>query len=154
MNTMQLIEYTWFRCLEPISAMSAAVGVQTTIWRKMMKISSVFTSPYLKAMDLKGKAIKVLIGEVEVTDVGGKGDPKDMKPVVHLQNRQKKWVLNKTNGATLVQSLGDETDDWFGKEVEIYSDTCIMNGEVKACLRCRVPVVNDFGVDEDVAVDF
>lgn len=115
----------------------------------MPKASELFPSKYLKAADLGGKYVTAVLGKIEVIDIGGEGKPGDMKPVVHLRNRSKQLVLNKTNTMVLAKAFGDELNDWSGEEIEIYPDTVPMNGQIVDCIRVRKPIERDF--DDDIA---
>jgi hypothetical protein len=80
-----------------------------------MKISAAFPSEYLKAADLQGRQVKVVIDRVEMRDVGD-----DHKPVLFFQGKDRGVVLNKTNSAVLEDAFGDETDHWHGQKITLY----------------------------------
>ena len=48
-------------------------------------------------------------------------------------------ILNKTNAGLLAAALGDETDHWRGKQVELYPDRTMFSGRMVECIRVRVP---------------
>lgn len=82
-----------------------------------MKIGSAFPSEYLKATDLNGKSVRVVIESVSTEKVGD-----DQKPIVHFVGKDKALVLNKTNANRIVEAVGsDETNDWEGWSITIYS---------------------------------
>jgi hypothetical protein len=100
-----------------------------------MNINDQFPSKYLKASDLKGKKIKVTIGEVGLVEVGvGK------KPVLYFVGKDKGMVLNKTNGMTISASYGADTDKWEGKELLLYSAKVNFQNQMVDSLRVEVPV--------------
>jgi hypothetical protein len=100
-----------------------------------VNINDQFPSKYLKASDLKGKKIKVTIGEVGLEEVG---DGK--KPVLFFVGKDKGMVLNKTNGMTIAASYGADTDKWEGKELLLYSSKVNFNNQMVDSLRVEVPV--------------
>ena len=85
-----------------------------------MKVSDMFSGSFLKAADLQGKRVRVNIEwvgqEMLRDDKGGEQE----KIVVQFRKRDKKLVLNKTNAETIARMLGDDTDDWIGKEIQLY----------------------------------
>ena len=101
-----------------------------------MRVSDAFPSKYLRAADLQGQAVKVLIDNVHYEDIGDDHD----KPVMMFQGKKKGLVLNKTNALTVEVQFGDEMDDWVGKEIEIYPTTTSFQGKIVDCLRIRIPV--------------
>ena len=102
-----------------------------------MKISSAFPSKFLKASDLQGKEVRVEIFDVRLEDVSGEGT--EEKAVVYFKDKQKGLVLNITNRNRLVAAFGDETDDWLGKEIFIFSEQTQFGGRPVEGLRIRVP---------------
>jgi hypothetical protein len=99
-----------------------------------MRISAAFPSDFLRAADLEGKQVKVVISHVEMRDVGG-----EPKPVLFFQNKDKGVVLNKTNANTISQAYGDDTDEWPGAEVVLYETMVDFQGRSTAAIRMRIP---------------
>ena len=91
-----------------------------------MKISDVFPSKYLKAEDLEGANVTVTIEEVNREEVGPK---KESKLVIRFVNTRKKMVLNKTNATTIAKLYGEETDEWLGKRIILYSKDTEFQGK-------------------------
>lgn len=114
-----------------------------------MKLDDLFPSKYLKASDLNGKAVKLIIVNVELVDIVGKGRKEDDKPVITFQRCKKELVLNITNGRTLGEHFGDETTRWIDKEIELYPDKTQFQGQIVDCLRVRVPVPAAEGDPQD-----
>src|SRR5688572_18882559 len=82
-----------------------------------MKIGSAFPSDYLKAADLAGRSVRVTIESVTTEKVGN-----DQKAILHFVGKDKGLVLNKTNANRIVEATGsDETDDWEGWSITLYS---------------------------------
>lgn len=81
-----------------------------------MKMSQAFPSNFLKAADLNGKAVRVVIESVTVEKIGD-----DQKPVLHFAGKDRGLVLNKTNANRIIEAVGsDETDDWEGWSITLY----------------------------------
>ena len=100
-------------------------------------IDDLYPSKYLKAADLQGRALLVTIDRLAIEEVG---QEKDQKPVLYLVGKQKAIVLNKTNSLAIANGHGRDYSQWRGKQVEIYPDRVAFQGEMKDCLRVRVPV--------------
>lgn len=104
-----------------------------------MKISNLFPSKYLRASDLQGHTVRVTITNVEMVSMR---DPRtrqeNLKAVVHFEGKQKGLVLNKTNASTIAASLGDETDEWIGREITLYPAQVSVGGTQKDCIKVRV----------------
>lgn len=103
-----------------------------------MKISEEFPSKYLKASDLQGRDAKVTMAQVEKEKMGD-----DMKLVLYFKGKEKGLVLNKTNSNTIVDGYGDDTDDWFGNDIILFSVMTDFQGKVGPAIRCRVPTARD-----------
>ena len=63
----------------------------------VMKFSQMFPSKYLRADDLNGATVTATIAKIELEEIADD----EVKPVLSFQGREKKLVLNKTNGAVL-----------------------------------------------------
>jgi hypothetical protein len=98
----------------------------------MGSINDLYPSTYLKAADLKGKTVKAVIDRLEVEEVGDGN-----KPVLYFEGKDRGIVLNKTNALTLQEAYGDETDDWTGKGVELFSEKVAFEGRRVDGLRVR-----------------
>lgn len=99
-----------------------------------MKQSDVFPSKYVKAEDLKGRAVQVVISHVVLEKLGN-----DMKPAVYFQGKEKGVVLNKTNFGRIAYIYGDESDDWTGKEIVLYPELVDFQGKPTWSIRVRPP---------------
>ena len=100
----------------------------------MKSVSELFPSRFLKAADLKGRTVKVKIQKVEVEEIG---QDKDEKPVIYFEGVERGLVMNKTNGVAIAEIHGDATDDWTGKEIEIFSMMVPYQGQNVAAIRVR-----------------
>jgi len=91
-----------------------------------------FPSSYLRAGDLNGKTFRMVMKEVVMEDIGG-----DHKAVLYFQGADKGVVLNKTNATAIADQCGTDTDNWGGKEVEIFPATTMFKGQNVPCIRIR-----------------
>ncbi len=99
-----------------------------------MKVSEVFSSDYLKAADLNGAEPTVVIASVEVKkfDDGNKF-------LLTFQGKKKGLVCNKTNSDRIAMLYGDESDDWVGCEIVLYTDLVTYQGKTTEAIRVRGP---------------
>lgn len=100
-----------------------------------MKIGSAFPGQYLKAADLQGRRVQVVIESVEMEDIGG-----DQKPVVHFKGKDRGLVLNKTNANAIWGLTGsDDTDDWTDVAVTLFPSKTDFQGKRVDCIRIDPP---------------
>ena len=103
-----------------------------------MRVSEAFPSEYLKASDLQGRNVRVIVDHVEMRDIGD-----DHKPVLFFQGKDRGLVLNKTNGNNIAIAYGDEMDEWSGKELILYEAMVDFQGRSVAAVRVRAPAIKD-----------
>lgn len=103
-----------------------------------MKISEEFPSKYLKASDLQGREVKVIMSNVEKEKLGD-----DMKLVLYFKGKDKGVVLNKTNSNTICDAYGDDTEGWYDQEIILFSVMVDFQGKVGPAIRMRVPTAKD-----------
>ena len=99
-----------------------------------MKISNAFPSEYLRASDLNGKSVRVVMERIEMREVGD-----GHKPVLFFQGKDKGMVCNKTNANNIAAAYGDDTDDWAGQSIEIFEAMVDFQGKTVPAIRVRVP---------------
>lgn len=100
-----------------------------------MKIGSAFPGAYLKAADLAGKRVGVVIEKVDMEDIGG-----DRKPVVHFKGKDRGLVLNVTNSNSITMIVGsDETDEWPGTRIVLFPSKTDFQGKRVDCIRVDPP---------------
>lgn len=103
-----------------------------------MKRTDAFPSKYLSKTDVNPPIIAT-IKTVEIEDVGGEGN-KETKPVIFFRGDVKPMILNNTNWLIIEESHGADTDDWIGKQIEMYFDPSVMYGGKKVGgVRVRIP---------------
>jgi arabinogalactan endo-1,4-beta-galactosidase len=100
----------------------------------VVNINTLYPSQYLKAADLQGKAVTVAIKAVIMEKIGS-----DVKPVLYFQNKEKGMVLNKTNGMTIAQAYGPDTENWTGGSIVVFPAYVDFQGKQVEGLRVRIP---------------
>lgn len=91
-------------------------------------------SGYLKKEDFPSPAL-LTITSLEVIDLGG-----EEKVVMSFHEVNKPMILNKSNGETLCQLFGNDTDGIVGNTIVVYADPNIMfGGKRVGGLRLRAP---------------
>ena len=103
-----------------------------------MKISETFPSKYLKAADLQGREVRVVMQNVESEKVGD-----DNKPVLYFKGKDRGLCLNKTNSSTIADAYGDDTEDWFDQPLILFSAMVEYAGKMGPAIRVRVPTAKD-----------
>jgi hypothetical protein len=103
-----------------------------------MNINSAFSSNYLRAVDIKGQDVRVTIESFKIESIGQGSEAKEL-PVLRFKGKAAGFVLNKTNANIIQVAFGDETDDWTGKQVELYVTQVGYKGEMVDGIRCKVP---------------
>lgn len=109
-----------------------------------MNINEVFPSKYLKASDLHGKSVKVVIDRVTVEKMG-----EDNKPVLYFKGKEKGMALNKSNAQMIAAVYSPETDGWVGKEIKLYAGKVNFNGQMVDSLKVEV-IPPSGGPDDDL----
>ena len=104
-----------------------------------MKLSEVFASDYLKAADLQGRSFQLVIDRCIMEDVGTAQKP-DSKLCIYLRGAQKKFICNRTNAESISIVLGDETDNWRGHTLELFTMRVQGPNGMTDGIRCRVIV--------------
>ena len=100
----------------------------------MVSINDQFPSRFLKAADLKGQPVQLVI-----KDFGTEKMPDgNNKACLYFRKTDKILVLNKTNANKIADIYGDETDEWIGKEVTLYPTTTEMQGREVEAIRVRI----------------
>jgi len=99
-----------------------------------MNIDAAFPSTYLKAADLQGHAVNVIVSGCKMEPIS----KTEEKPVLYFQGKEKRLVLNKTNASVLSHVYGAETEGWAGKPLQIFPTQTPYQGQMVDCLRVRV----------------
>ena len=104
----------------------------------MPKISEMIESKYLKQSDFPEPLI-VTVAKIGKVNIAKEGDEPEHKWALRLKEFQKPMLLNSTNIKLLEKACGsDDTDDWIGKEVVVYTDESVsFGGQIVGGLRIR-----------------
>lgn len=97
-----------------------------------IKLNEAFPSKYLKADDLRGQNVRVVIREAVMEELGS-----DHRLIVYFQGKDKGLVCNKTNAESIAFAYGDDTDMWIGQTIELFGDRTMFQGKMVPCLRVR-----------------
>lgn len=108
-------------------------------WRSM------YEGKYLGAwhlVDGQGNKVEavVTIERVEASEIVGEGGKKNKKPLIWFRGKSLPMVVGKTVGKVIAAMYGNETRNWEGKRITLYSTVTSVGGEEKDCIRVR-PVV-------------
>jgi hypothetical protein len=108
----------------------------------MPNVSEIKKSNFLKKEDC-GTGILVTIAKVTQENVAKEGADEEMRWCLHFVEPQvsKPMVLNSTNAQLIAQiTKHDNTDDWTGFKVVLYSDPSITyGGKLVGGIRVRAP---------------
>ena len=92
-------------------------------------------SKYLNGSDVGAQIFKLVIKSIMMEKMENDGA---MKPVMYFTNAQKGLVVNATNWDNMSLVYQDESDNWIGKEVEMYTEaTRTPNGQPTRGVRIR-----------------
>jgi hypothetical protein len=110
------------------------------------------TSDYLKADELAGKSVRVIISSVEDVEF-----EKGLKPVLSFQGKKKRLVVNATNFDILCAGISNNTNDWVGHVIMLRGDKTSFRGKLVNSIRVTVlpkqqQPSDDFGDDMDDGV--
>jgi len=90
-------------------------------------------SPHISAEELEGDTV-VTIKRCSFEEVGTEQVD---KAVVHFDEFDRGFVLNKTNVGRIIALHGNQTEDWKGKQITLYASETDFNGKVVPCIRVR-----------------
>lgn len=124
-------------------------------------VDLLFPTEYIKAADLHGREVTVIVDRVEMEPLVMAGGKRERKPVVHMKSAKgrplsKRWVIGKTVAKQIAEATGERmVDRWAGKAVTMYPTTCRgKEGKEVECIRVRVRVnPNAQEVTEDMAAE-
>lgn len=100
-----------------------------------MNINDIYTSQFLKAADLNGRTVRVVIENVRSEPMG---DGKN-KLLLTFVGKSKGMLLNRTNAANIAMAFGPETDNWIGGEIELFPQMVDFKGQMQPAIRLRIP---------------
>jgi hypothetical protein len=99
-----------------------------------MELSQIFTGSTLKAADLQGREPTVTIATVEAKKFNDGN-----KIVITFVGKEKAFVCNKTNANRIAYAHGTNTDNWVGKQIQLYTDLVDFQGQTVEAIRVRPP---------------
>jgi hypothetical protein len=122
-------------------------------------VDLVYPTEYVKAADLRGKDVTVVIDKLTWENLVMAGGKRDRKVAIHLRNTAgkplgKKWIAGKTVLKQIAQAVGsNDIGTWANQRVTMYPTTCKGKaGEVMDCIRVRVRVnAGAVEIPEDMA---
>ncbi len=75
-------------------------------------------SKHLKASEMLGANLKVVISDIEIIDFPATDtQAANSKAALHFQGKEKILVLNATNNKILCAAYGSDSEDWKGHEI-------------------------------------
>lgn len=104
----------------------------------MPRTNEMIESKYLKQSDAPDPTI-VTVAKIGRINIAKEGDPPEDKWAIRFKEFNKAMLLNSTNIKLLEKACGsDNTDDWIGKEVILYTDEAVsFGGQIVGGLRIR-----------------
>ena len=107
-------------------------------------VDLLFPSKYLKAADLRGGDLTVIIRSIEPRgELQMRQGRKEYKPIATLDGTDKLWVMNKTNAVTISKLYGPEVLSWIGKRVTLYPTLVACGGAQVEAVRVREKVPHE-----------
>jgi len=105
-----------------------------------MKIADMRESKFLKQSDV-GRGALLTIKSIEQHNVAKEGADPELKYCISFLESEKPLVANSTNLQLCASIFGsDETDDWTGKKIVLYTDpTVSYGGKLVGGIRVRAP---------------
>ena len=97
-----------------------------------MRLSGLFPSKYLKALDLEGDTVFTIKAVVQEEFDG------EAKPGISFEETEKILLLNRTNGNTIGVLHGQETDHWAGKRITLFATEVDFKGKQTLAIRVRM----------------
>ena len=104
----------------------------------MPRVTDMIESKYLKQSDAPDPVI-VTVAKIGRINIAKEGDQPEEKWAVRFREFNKPMLLNSTNIKLLEKACcSDDTDEWVGKEVILYTDDSVsFGGQVVGGLRIR-----------------
>ena len=102
-----------------------------------MKISQIFPSRWLKAIDLGADGETATIRKVTMEEVG---EERERKPVMTFDEIDKELVLNVTNANAIAGVTGkDDSDDWPGQVIKLVRCKVQFGAKTVDAIRIEAP---------------
>ena len=104
-----------------------------------MKRDEVFPSKYLKASDLNGKPLGVVVEKAPLEVLKSPEGKEEAKTVLYFRGLRKVLPLNRVNWDSVADIAGDDTDTWPAASLELFPSKTQMAGKTVDCIRIRPP---------------
>lgn len=104
----------------------------------MASVREFYKRKLLAAKDLGKNKVTGTITAVYPETQKGKDSDGSTKLVVELDEGETRFQMNKTNAIALAKELGDETDDWIGRRLQIGTGPTSFNGKPTIGLVAKV----------------
>lgn len=110
-----------------------------------MDINEIYSGNYLKAADLQGREVNVVIDRVERAEM----QDGQIKACVYFQGKEKGLLLNKTNAMNISSLYGSNTNGWSGQPLTLGTSWVDFQGKSVEAIRVRprAPAMNGGAVD-------
>lgn len=103
-----------------------------------MKISELFPRKYATGEDLAGKTPTLIISRVVLESMHPQpGKPAENKPVIYFEKATKGIILTAPLARQLAALLGDDTEKWTGKRVQLFTEAIRVAGQERTAIRAR-----------------
>lgn len=104
-------------------------------------MKELYPSKYLKADDVEeeGGEVRALIKGIKLEELQNNEGQNEEKPILYFTNLAKGLVLNRTNADRIAAVHGDESDEWRGKEIILYTEPITAFGKTANAIRVKIP---------------
>jgi hypothetical protein len=98
------------------------MSAQPKVIERPVDWDELYPGRFIKASDLKGKKVTLVISRVRVEELIGDKGPQ-MKGIINFEGKDKALALNKTNGLCLKAMFGRKVQEWVGHKVTLFAST-------------------------------
>ena len=116
----------------------------------MANLDDLYPSKFIKAGDLKGQDVNLIITSQTVEEVGKAAEK---KPVLYFKGTDKGLILNRTNANTIGKAYGQDTSAWKDKRITLFGAETDFGGETVSCIRVRPPTAPEMPLEANPPVD-
>jgi hypothetical protein len=95
-----------------------------------MHYKAMFKGDYIAAVEFGAKQPTLTIASVKLCKLEQEDGRQKEKGIIAFKETERGWVLNRTNATCLAALFGDETDNWIGKRITLFS-TMVQVGRAK-----------------------
>ena len=98
----------------------------------MVTRTQAFPSKYWKAVDLPEGGLRLKMAKLELDKIGPE---QKEKYILFFKGQDKQLVLNLTNWDLIAAYAGADSDQWVGKDVELYPTQTTFGSKAIDCIR-------------------